>query len=259
LPSFDPSLASRATRELERLGVQVWTHSRVTGITPRGVRVGDDQLTATTVLWAAGVQASPLGRDLGGSRDPQGRVLVSPDLSVPGRPEVFVVGDQAHFCPAGSSRPLPGVATVALQQGRHVAQVIRADVAGLARTAFQFRDKGQMAAIGRRRAVMQRGRLHSAGVFAWLAWLLVHIYFLSGFRSRLLVVMKWGWSYLTFARGSRLIQSQGWRSYPEPARAEAEPAALGSWAPPSRPPASGLREVEDESHTVRRNAVSLAP
>ena len=121
-----------------------------------------------------------------------------------------------------------------------------------------------MAAIGRRRAVMQRGRLHSAGVFAWLAWLLVHIYFLSGFRSRLLVVMKWGWSYLTFARGSRLIQSQGWRSYPdlertEAARAEGEHALAGAWAPSSRPPASGLREIEEDGHVARPSAVSLAP
>jgi NADH dehydrogenase len=266
LPSFDASLASRATRELERLGVQVWTHSRVTGIGPRGVRVGEDQLTANTVLWAAGVQASPLGRDLGAARDPQGRVVVEADLSVPGHSEVFVVGDQAHCCPAGSTRPLPGVATVALQQGRHVADVIRADVAGSARPPFRFRDKGQMAAIGRRRAVMQRGRLHSAGAFAWLAWLLVHIYFLSGFRSRLLVVLKWGWSYLTFARGSRLIQGQGWRSYPDPlpslAKAESErwPPVSGTWvaavaAAPPLPP----HEREEEGRSLRHGNVSLAP
>jgi NADH:ubiquinone reductase (H+-translocating) len=247
LPSFDPSLASRATRELERLGVQVWTHSRVTGITPRGVRVGEDQLSATTVLWAAGVQASPLGLDLGAERDPQGRVKVAEDLSVPGQSEVFVVGDQAHCRPAGSERPLPGVATVALQQGRHVAAVIRADVAGEARAPFRFLDKGQMAAIGRRRAVMQRGRIHSAGVFAWLAWLLVHIYFLSGFRSRLLVVMKWGWSYLTFARGSRLIVSQGWRSYSAPPQPENE--ASGEWVL-ARAPASGTRPTEDKGRTA---------
>ncbi len=259
LPSFDSELASRATRELERLGVQVWTHSRVTSISSRGVSVGEEQLNATTVLWAAGVQASPLGLDLGAARDPQGRVVVEQDLSVRGLPEVFVVGDQAHFCAPGSTRPLPGVATVALQQGRHVAEVIRADLAGVERAPFRFRDKGQMAAIGRRRAVMQRGRLQSTGVFAWLAWLLVHIYFLSGFRSRLLVLLKWGWSYLTFARGSRLIQSHGWRSYPASAellQADSEPP-LSSW--PAHPPA-GLRELEEDARAARRRpSVSYSP
>jgi NADH dehydrogenase len=248
LPSFEADLSSRATRELERLGVQVWTHSRVTGISPRGVRVGEDQLSAATVLWAAGVSASPLGRDLGAGRDPQGRVIVTSDLSVPGLPEVFVVGDQAHFRPDGASRPLPGVATVAQQQGQHVAEVIRADLTGAARAPFVFRDKGQMAAIGRRRAVMQRGRWQSAGVFAWLAWLLVHIYFLSGFRNRLLVVLKWGWSYLTFARGSRLIQSQSWRSYSEPPRADSEPPLVsGTWTAPALPGASQHRHVDEEA------------
>jgi NADH dehydrogenase len=217
LPSFDPELASKATRELEQLGVQLWTHSRVTRISPKGVYIGEEHLTASTVLWAAGVQASPLGRDLHVPRDPQGRVLVGADLTIPGRPEVFVAGDQAHARPAGAERPLPGVATVALQQGRYVAETILADLRGSQREPFVFRDKGQMAAIGRRRAVMQRGRWHSTGVFAWLMWLLVHIYFLSGFKNRLFVVMQWGWSYLTFARGSRLIESRDWRSYANPA------------------------------------------
>ena len=256
LPSFDAGLASRATRELEQLGVQVWTHSRVTGISERGVSVGDDQLTACTVLWAAGVQASPLGRDLRSARDPQGRVMVREDLSVPGHAEVFVVGDQAHCCPSGAARPLPGVATVALQQGRYVADVIRADLAGTARAPFRFRDKGQMAAIGRRRAVMERGRLRSTGVFAWLAWLLVHIYFLSGFRNRLAVLMKWGWSYLTFARGSRLIVSQDWRSYADPpATDESGTFGVGTVV---RAPVSGTREIEEEARNLPRS-VSVAP
>jgi NADH dehydrogenase len=148
-------------------------------------------------------------------RDPQGRVLVGADLSVPGRPEVFVVGDQAHCRPAGAERALPGVATVAIQQGIYVAQTILSDGAGSNRRPFVYRDKGQMAAIGRRRAVMQRGRFRSAGVFAWLMWLFVHIYFLSGFKNRLFVLLQWSWSYLTFSRGSRLIESRDWRSYPE--------------------------------------------
>jgi NADH dehydrogenase len=221
LPAFAPALASRATRELEQLGVQLWTHARVTRISPRGVYVGEEHLSSSTVLWAAGVQASHLGKDLHVPRDPQGRVLVGADLSVPGRSEVFVVGDQAHCRPRGAERPLPGVATVAIQQGLYVAKTILSDSAGTPRRPFVFKDKGQMAAIGRRRAVMQRGRFRSAGVFAWLMWLLVHIYFLSGFKNRLFVLMQWSWSYLTFARGSRLIESKDWRSYADPPHAAA--------------------------------------
>jgi NADH dehydrogenase len=215
LPNFERDLASRATRELERLGVQLWTHARVTRINPRGVYVGEEHLSASTVLWAAGVQASHLGRDLQVPHDAQGRVLVGADLSIPGRPEVFVVGDQAHCRPQSSPSALPGVATVAIQQGIYVARTIMSDRAGIPREPFVFRDKGQMAAIGRRRAVMQRGPFRSAGVFAWLMWLLVHIYFLSGFKNRLFVLLQWSWSYLTFARGSRLIESRDWRSYPD--------------------------------------------
>ncbi len=255
LPSFDQSLASRATRELEHLGVQLWTHSRVTRISPRGVYVGEEHVTASTVLWAAGVQASPLGRDLRVPRDPQGRVVVGADLSIPGHGELFVVGDQAHFRPEGAERPLPGVATVALQQGRHVAATILADVEGRTREPFVFRDKGQMAAIGRRRAVMQRGRFHSAGVFAWLMWLLVHIYFLSGFRNRLFVVMQWGWSYLTFARGSRLIVSREWRSYGEVEASADSEQSVG--APPHRRPAPTLREGDDDARQSRAAAGSM--
>ncbi len=256
LPSFDALLASRATRELEQLGVQIWTNSRVTRISPRGVYVGEEHMTASTVLWAAGVQASQLGRDLQVPRDPQGRVLVGADLTIPGHAEVFVVGDQAHYRPDGAERPLPGVATVAIQQGRFVAQAILADVAGSPREAFAYRDKGQMAAIGRRRAVMQRGRFHSAGVFAWLMWLLVHIYFLSGFKNRMFVLVQWGWSYLTFARGSRLIESREWRSYVDPVwngekadKAEELPISI---SPSSAPSASTAREIEGDGRPARQ-------
>ncbi len=259
LPSFAPALASRATRELEQLGVQLWTNSRVTRISPRGVYVGEEHLTASTVLWAAGVQASPLGRDLGVARDPQGRVLVGDDLSIPERAEVFVVGDQAHYRPEGAQQALPGVATVALQQGRHVAANILADAAGTPRQPFRFRDKGQMAAIGRRRAVMQRGRFHSAGAFAWLMWLLVHIYFLSGFKSRLIVLMQWGWSYLTFARGSRLIVSRDWRSYSDPASDNHAGDDLEDVAVTRRAvPLVATRDADDEvrKHRPARQALS---
>lgn len=250
LPSFDEALASKATRELETLGVQIWANSRVTLINDGGVHVGDEQLRSRTVLWAAGVQASPLGQDLGAERDRQGRVVVGRDLSIPLCPEVFVVGDQAHHKPEGSHRPLPGVATVALQQGCFVARQIARDMAGRPREPFRFNDKGQMAAIGRRRAVMQRGRFQSTGVFAWLLWLLVHIYFLSGFKNRLFVVMQWGWSYLTFSRGSRLIVEPDWRSH-RPEVPAPQPAT------PSAPPLLAARS--DSRRFARNVSLSSAP
>jgi NADH dehydrogenase len=211
LPSFADSLSSRATRDLEQLGVQVWTQALVTDVTAGGVHVGAERIDARTVLWAAGVRASPLGAVLGAKLDSQGRVFVGDDLTIPGHPEVFVAGDLAHCEQDG--RLLPGVATVALQQGRYIAQAIRDDVAGRPRERFSYWDKGQMATIGRRRAVLESGRLRLTGFLAWTAWLLVHIYYLSGFRNRLLVLIQWAWSYFTFARGARLIVEKRWRSY----------------------------------------------
>jgi NADH dehydrogenase len=213
LPSFDAELASRATRELERLGVQVWVNSRVTLISANGVSVGEEQLACNTVIWGAGVQASTLGHELPAARDPQGRLVVGEDLALASERNVFVIGDQAHFRPADAERPLPGVASVAIQQGRHVARIIQSELAGQPRERFVFKDKGQMATIGRRRAVLQRGPLRSVGLFAWFMWLVVHIYFLSGFRNRLFVLLHWCWSYLTFSRGARLIVEKHWQSY----------------------------------------------
>jgi NADH dehydrogenase len=142
-------------------------------------------------------------------------VRVEPDLSVPGHPEVFVVGDQAHV-PGPDGRPLPGVAPVALQQGRYVGRVIRDRVAPQAREPFQYADKGQMATIGRSRAIVEIGRLRFGGLPAWLLWIVVHIYYLTGFPNRLLVVIQWAWSYLTFHRGARLIVGKEWRFYTKP-------------------------------------------
>src|SRR5262245_32718691 len=241
LPSFDPQLSSRATSELERLGVQLWTNSAVTRINADGVFVGQEHLASATVLWAAGVQASPVGKTLHGETDRQGRVMVRADLSVPGYPEVLVIGDQAHFKAPYMERPLPGVASVAIQQGKHAARIICADLDGERRKEFRYLDKGQMATIGRRRAVMQKGGFRSAGVFAWFVWLLVHIYFLSGFKNRLFVLIQWSWSYLTFARGTRLIVEKDWRSFkkreaaPAPA-AEAAPAPAPAPAPAAPAP-----------------------
>lgn len=213
LSSFSEESSARATRELERLGVQVWTQSRVTEITAEGVQVSGETLRAKTVLWAAGVQASPLGDGLPAERDRAGRVEVGPDLALPRAKNVFVLGDQALVRSEERPSGLPGVATVALQQGRYLAELLRAEARGRPRRAFAYWDKGQMATIGRRRAVLESGKVRLSGFFAWWAWLLVHIYYLSGFRNRVFVLLSWAWSYLTFARGARLIVSKDWRSY----------------------------------------------
>jgi len=210
LPMFSEPLAARATRDLEHLGVQVWTGSAVTKIDADGVEIGAERIRAATVLWAAGVKASPLGQAMGLTVDRQGRVIVEPDLSIPGHPNIFVAGDQSCFTHQ-TGKPLPGTAPVAMQQGQYVAQAIRLDLAGKPRSPFRFTDKGQMATIGRSRAIVEMGRLKFTGFFAWLTWLVVHIYFLTGFRNRLLVVLQWAWSYLSFHRGARLIVTKDWR------------------------------------------------
>jgi len=204
LPMFEQKLADRAARDLEGLGVQVWTSKRVTGIDADGVEIGDERIEAATVLWAAGVEASPLGQCLESELDRQGRVVVGPDLSLPGHPEIFVAGDQASAV-GEDGRPLPGLAPVAVQQGRFVAEVIEGDLAGKPRPTYRYVDKGQMATIGRNRAILESGPLRLTGFSAWAAWLVVHIYYLTGFKNRLLVVLQWAWSYLTYRRGARLI------------------------------------------------------
>jgi NADH dehydrogenase len=214
LPMFSEKQAARATRDLEHLGVQVWTNSAVTRIDADGVEAGSDRLRAATVLWAAGVKASPLGESAGLAIDRQGRVLVEKDLSIPGHSRVFVAGDQASFTHQ-TGKPLPGTAPVAMQQGRYIAGAIRRDLAGLPRKPFHFKDKGQMATIGRSRAIVEIGKLKLAGFIAWLMWLVVHIYYLTGFKNRLLVVLQWAWSYLSFRRGARLIVNKEWRFHPE--------------------------------------------
>jgi NADH dehydrogenase len=210
LPSFPESLARRAMRDLEALGVQVWTSSPVTRVDAAGVEVGRERIEASTTLWAAGVQASPLGKALGLATDRLGRVQVGADLSLPEHPELFVLGDQAHVAGPGGT-PLPGLAPVAMQQGRFAARTIRDELRGRARGAFRYRDRGQMATIGRSRAICDTGRLRFGGFAAWVFWLCVHIYFLVGFKNRLFVVLQWAWSYLSYGRGARLIYSPDWR------------------------------------------------
>jgi NADH dehydrogenase len=215
LPSFAESLASRAVRDLESMGVQVWTQSPVTEIDEKGVEVGPERLESRTVLWAAGVQPSPLDLDVEPPVDRQGRLIVEPDLSLPGCPNVFAAGDMTHT-PGPDGAPLPGMAPVALQQGVYLARRIRAEIRGHSESApFRYRDKGQMATIGRRRAVLQAGRIRLGGLVAWFAWLMVHIYYLVGFKNRLFVVLQWAWAYLTFRRGARLIVGRRWRFYPD--------------------------------------------
>jgi len=214
LPSFSERLASRAVRDLESLGVQVWTSSAVTHIDSEGLELGEERLGCATVLWAAGVRAPALNRRLGCALDEQGRAIVGPKLSLPDHPEVFVAGDQAHVAgPDGA--PLPGVAPVALQQGRYLAQQIRRGLDGQPGEPFRYRDKGQLATIGRSRAILEVGRLQLHGLLAWLAWLVVHIYYLVGFKNRLFVVLQWAWAYWSFRRGARLIVGKDWRFYGE--------------------------------------------
>ena len=210
LPTFSEQQAARATRDLEHLGVQVWTQSAVTNINADGVEIGNERIRAATVLWAAGVKASPLGSAAGLAVDRQGRVLVEPDLSVKGHKNVFVAGDLACFTHQ-TGKPLPGTAPVAMQQGRYLARTIRGELAGRPRKPFHFVDKGQMATIGRSRAIVEIGRWKVAGFPAWLLWLVVHIYYLTGFKNRLLVVLQWAWSYFSFRRGARLIVNKEWR------------------------------------------------
>jgi NADH dehydrogenase len=204
LPSFPPALAEKAARSLSRLGVEVRTGCPVTAVEPGFLESGGDRMGAATILWAAGVRASPLAASLGVGLDTAGRLLVEPDLSIPGDPRIFAIGDVAAFLHQ-SGKPLPGVAPVAIQQGRHVARNVDSDLAGRPREAFRYRDKGNLAVIGRASAVASFGRLRISGFLAWLAWCFVHILFLIGFRNRAIVLFEWAWSYLTDQRGARLI------------------------------------------------------
>lgn len=206
LSTMTPALSVEASRELEELGVQVWTNSKVSNITEKGIQVGSEFIESSTILWAAGVGANPLNKILGTELDRQGRVIVERDCSVPNHPEIFVIGDQAHHPWGPNQEPLPGLAPVAMQQGRFVARIIKKDFKSEEkRPLFQYVDKGQMATIGRSRAVAMYKGINFHGFIAWLAWLLVHIYYLIGFKNRVFVLMSWGWTYLSYRRGARLI------------------------------------------------------
>jgi NADH dehydrogenase len=217
LPSFPERLRDAARRSLQKLGIEVRERARVTAIDGHGVmiqgtppggsrRPADERLLAGTVLWAAGVAASPLVSTLGAPLDRAGRVLVQPDLTIPGHPEVFVAGDAAAFVHQGG-QPLPGVAQVAMQQAAYAARTIAREARGerVTRPPFVYRDKGSMAIVGRGAAIADIGRLEFAGLPAWLAWLFLHIFMLVGFRNRLAVMFEWAIAFLTFQRSVRLI------------------------------------------------------
>ncbi len=206
LPAFPPDLRDAARRSLERLGVDVRAGTVVTGIDHAGVQAGAERIDAQTVLWAAGVAASPLARSLGVPLDRAGRVLAEPTLAVPGHPEIFVVGDLCSLQQDG--RPLPGVAQVAKQQGAHAGRNILRATRGERPQPFRYRDYGNMATIGRGSAIADFGRLRVSGWLGWILWIFVHIFWLIGFRNRIAVMSEWAWAYVTFQRRVRLITGE---------------------------------------------------
>jgi|SoiMethySBSTD1v2_1073268.scaffolds.fasta_scaffold134426_2 NADH dehydrogenase len=204
LTPFDPPLSEAARTSLEQLGVEVRLGTPVTALDAAGVAVGTERIEARTVIWGAGVIASPAGQWLGADTDRAGRVKVAPDLSVPGHPDIFVIGDTAAINDANGN-PLPGVAPVAKQQGNYIAALLIARRNGKTVAPFRYRDLGSLATIGRKRAVIQMGRFKMKGFFAWLLWCVAHIYYLIGFRNRFVVAISWLWNYITFQRATRLI------------------------------------------------------
>jgi NADH dehydrogenase len=204
LPAYLPELSERAAQRLRRMGCEVLLGTPVTRVDPDGVIAGDHHIRSRCVIWAAGVAPSPIARSLGVPLDRLGRVKVAADLSLPGAPEVFVIGDLAA-ADDEEGRPLPGLAPVAIQGGRHVARQIVRTLRGKPREPFHYFDKGTLATIGRNAAVAQIGPVRSVGFFAWLVWLFVHILMLIGFRNRFLVLFEWGWTYIRYERGARLI------------------------------------------------------
>jgi NADH dehydrogenase len=203
LPAYVEPLSRKARAQLDKLGVEVRVKTRVTGIDELGVTIGEERIAARTVLWAAGVAASPLGRTLGVPLDRAGRVHVEKDLTLPGNERVYVIGDLASV--SRDAGTVPGVAGAAVQAGRHAAENILRTMRGEPRMPFQYVDKGSLATIGRAAAVADFGRIKLSGFLAWLAWLFIHIMLLVGFRNRMLVFIQWAWSYVTLERGARLI------------------------------------------------------
>jgi NADH dehydrogenase len=213
LPAYTEDLSASAQKQLEQLGVEVHTGTMVTNIESGAVWVGDKKIEAAVTLWAAGVKASPLGQALGAKVDRSGRVFVNDHLNIEGHPEIFVIGDLAHFEQNGA--PVPGVAPVAIQMGQYVAKEIRRRISGQASQPFSYWDKGSMATIGRSKGIAQIGKIHLSGFLAWSAWLFIHLIYLIGYRNRFFVLLNWAWQYLSWQSGARLITGSnvlpGWQ------------------------------------------------
>lgn len=209
LPGLDPTLCAKAKRQLEGLGVEVRTSASVTDVTSQGVTLGDEHIDARNVFWAAGVKAPSLAQSLGVPLDKAGRVLVESDLSVPGNPEIFVIGDLAHI------EHVPGVAPAAMQMGAHAARCLVSDLRGEPRSNFRYVDKGTLATIGRSAAVADVAGLKLSGFTAWMAWLVIHIYFLIGFRNRFVVILEWARAYFTSERQARLVTGDAEKVFDE--------------------------------------------
>jgi NADH dehydrogenase len=218
LPGFAPNLSERAVAQLQELGVEVKTLTRVTAIDDFGVSINGEALPCSVVIWGAGVQATSLTKTIDAPLDRAGRVLVERDCSLPGNKNVFVIGDAAAFMHEGKA--LPGVSPVAMQQARSVAANIERDLAGEPRSDFEYVDKGSMATIGRSRAIAQTGRMHLTGFVAWIAWLFIHIWYLIGFRNRFAVLFNWLYQYVAYRRGARLITGHHFRERRQDAERE---------------------------------------
>lgn len=223
LPAMNEKLSHKAELALEKMGVEVRLSSPVTGIAEDHVMLGEERIEARTVVWAAGIAASPLTSQLGADQDRSGRIKVNPDLTVPGQPNILAIGDLAHIKQA-NGQPVPGLAPAALQQGRAAAQNLIRIMAGQATEPFVYVDKGTMATIGKAKAVAQVGGMNFSGLPAWLTWLFIHLIFLIGFRNRLLVMIQWAWAYFTSQRPTRLI-THPWR-YWRPGLPDAQIARL---------------------------------
>lgn len=207
LPGFDPALSAKALSALEHMGVTVKLNNPVSAVRPDGVMVGPEWIPSTNVLWAAGNKASPILNTLAAPQDANGRVKVRADLSIPDEPWIFVIGDAAH-CLDREGKPLPGIAPVAMREGEYVARLINQHLPPDQRAPFRYTDRGMLATIGRAKAVAQIGRLHVSGLFAWIFWCIVHVFFLIGLRNRIRVMSEWTWYYLTFKPGARLLFAQ---------------------------------------------------
>jgi NADH dehydrogenase len=228
---YPEDISRKAEKELKELGVEVHTNSMVTAVESNRIKVGDEWIPTSVTLWATGVAASPLGKQLaaqskGVEVDRAGRVPIAPDLSLPGRPEIFVIGDLSSLKDA-NGKLVPGLGSAALQEGKAASSNILRDLRGEARLPFRYWDKGTMATIGRNRAVVQIGRWHLSGYFAWLMWLFVHIMLLVGFGNRLMVLREWVWAYFTRERSARLITGDAEAPAPTPQRIEAREATHG--------------------------------